>query len=218
MKFVAYYTIRTNSTRVPKKSIKELGGIPLLNYSLSTLNKLGIGIILYSSEDVSEYVSPDLKYQWAKRPEYLDGDKTTFNEILDTIIDTVTTDYLVFLTCTSPFITVATINDMIDKIEHGGYDSAFTAFKHQSFCWYGNSPLNYDINNVPRTQDIVPVFIETSGLYIFPKSMYKEFGRRIGFNPYIKEVDLFEGWDIDTMKDWEIAEWILRVKDKKVKL
>jgi CMP-N-acetylneuraminic acid synthetase len=104
---------------------------------------------------------------------------------------------------------------MINRIETNEYDSAFTAYKHQMFSWYNGKPLNYNPSNVPRTQDISPVLVETSGLYIFSKDLYKNYKRRIGFNPYIKEVDIFEGWDIDTIKDWEIAEWILQEKDKK---
>lgn len=220
MIFTGYYTIRLNSTRLPRKSIKFLGGIPLINYSLSTLNEVDKvnGTVLYSSEDLSKYINKGLKYTYIERPKYLDGNYTTFNDILDTVVDRLEADFIVFLSCTSPFIKPETIDDMICSIENYGYDSAFTAFKYQSFSWYDDKPLNYNINNVPRTQDIKPVFIETSGLYIFSKTLYKQFGRRIGFNPYIKEVDIFEGIDIDAAKDWEIAEWILQVKDSMVKL
>jgi len=45
-------------------------------------------------------------------------------------------------------------------------------------------------------------------LYIFQKDLFKTNKRRIGFNPYIKIVDTFEGWDIDTLDDLKMAELI----------
>lgn len=217
MKFVGYVTIRLNSTRVPQKSIRLLGGKPLVNYPIEILNWTPVkDIILYSHDDLSDYIDSDLNYTWVKRPKKFDKNATTFNDILDSIVDDIDADFIVFLTCTSPFIKPTTVTDMIQQIKSKGYDSAFTAYKHQMFSWYRDLPINYDLSNVPRTQDIHPVFVETSGLYIFSKELYQMYGRRIGVNRYIQEVDILEGWDIDTMRDWEIAEWIAKVeKDKK---
>ena len=39
----------------------------------------------------------------------------------------------------------------------------------QTFTWYKNTPINYNLDNVVRTQDIKPVFWETSAFYIFKK-------------------------------------------------
>ena len=75
-----------------------------------------------------------------------------------------------------------------------------------TFCWYKNSPLNYSLEApTPRTQDLDPVLMETSGLYIFSKEDFKHNSRRIGINPYIKLVDDVESWDIDTPEDFLIA-------------
>lgn len=207
MRFTGYVTIRLNSKRVFQKSIRYLGNKPLMNYPIATLNKVPLkDIVLYSNEDLSMYIDEGLRYRWIKRPKKFDGDTTTFNEILDSIVDKIDTDYIVFLTCTSPFIKAETVAEMIGAIDGGDYDSAFTASKHQIFAWYDGRPLNYDASNVPRTQDIKPVILENSGLYIFPKYLYKATGRRVGYHPFIKEVDAFEGWDIDTEFDFSIAQ------------
>jgi len=207
MRFVGYVTVRLNSKRVYQKSIRYLGNKPLVNYPIATLNKIPLrDIILYSNDDLSGYIDEGLRYRWVKRSKKFDGDATTFNEILDSIIDKVDTDYIVFLTCTSPFIKAETIMEMMSAIESGEYDSAFTASKHQIFAWYDGKPLNYNISNVPRTQDIKPVILENSGLYIFSKRFYKTTGRRIGYHPFVKEVDVIEGWDIDTEFDFGVAQ------------
>jgi CMP-N-acetylneuraminic acid synthetase len=213
MKFMGYVTVRLDSKRVAFKSIREIGGKPLVNYAISTLNQVEeiSEIVLYcSQEKIKDYIDPTLPYNFIKRPFHLDSDDTSFNDILLTIIDEMETDYIIFLSCTSPFIKSQTIRDMIHQIVHNNFDSAFTAFNVYSFCWFDNSPLNYDPSKVPRTQDLKPVIVETSGLYIFSKQLFQRYKRRIGFKPYIKIVDIFEGWDIDTIEDLKMAELIAR--------
>lgn len=211
MKFIGYVTVRLDSKRVPQKSIREVGGIPLIGRAIATLNQVDAisDTILYcSDEKIKEYIDPDQRYTFIKRSRHLDSDETTFNDVLESIIDKLDTDFIVFLSCTSPFIKAATIQNMIYQIENSGYDSAFAATEAKTFCWFNNKPLNYNPSNVPRTQDIEPVIIEASSLYIFQKELFKTNKRRIGFNPYIKIVDTFEGWDIDTPDDLKMAELI----------
>lgn len=214
MKFVGYITVRLNSKRVPKKSIKKIGGESLVSRAISTLNKVKdvSEVILYcSQEGIKKYINPNCKYTFIKRPEGLDGDKVTFSEILETIVDRIDTNYIVFLCCTSPFLKPETINEMIKKIKSKKYDSAFTAYELKSFSWFKGKPLNYSLNNVPRTQDLEPVLQETSALYIFSKGLFKKYKRRIGFKPYIKVVDKFESWDIDDLEDLKFARIIAKI-------
>ncbi len=203
---------------MPFKSIREIGGKPLVNYAISTLNQVEAvsDILLYcSQEEIKKYIDPSLRYTFVKRSVELDSDTATFNDILETIVDRMDTDYIVFLTCTSPFIKSWTIQDMIDHIVTGEFDSAFSAFDFHSFCWFKGQPLNYDLSSVPRTQDLEPVIVETSGLYIFSKELFKKYKRRVGFKPYIRVVDMFEGWDIDTMDDLKMAELIATMKEQR---
>ena len=211
MRFLGYITVRLNSRRVPQKSIRTVGGKPLINYAVSTLNKVHSisEVVLYASQKrVMDYVDSQFSYSFIDRPPHLDSDGATFNDILESVVHRLDTDYIVFLSATSPFIRPGTIQDMIDHIENGEYDSAFAAHKMLSFCWYDGRPLNYDPALVPRTQDLMPITVETSGLYVFSKSLFIAHRRRIGFKPYIRDVDVFEGWDIDTVDDLEMASLI----------
>ena len=99
-----------------------------------------------------------------------------------------------------------TIQNALSKVLYEGYDSAFTARRMQTFSWYKGEPINYKPEQVPRTQDIEPVFVETSAFFIFRKELWTKYGRRIGFHPYIQEVDEIEAVDIDTMEDLRFAQ------------
>ena len=100
------------------------------------------------------------------------------------------------------------MENALGKVLYEGHDSAFTARRMQTFAWYKGQPINYDVSNVPRTQDMEPVFVETSAFFIFKKELWTEHGRRIGFHPYIQEVGEIEAVDIDTMEDLEFAQII----------
>ena len=76
---------------------------------------------------------------------------------------------------------------------------------------YGNqvtrlqNRLNYKPESIPRTQDMKPYYIETTGLYVYRKSLIQNFHRRVGFKPYLLEVSETEALDIDTPADFEIV-------------
>lgn len=212
MKFAGYVTVRLNSKRVPQKSIAKVGGIPLVDRVIRVLAQVPEvdHTLLYCSDaNITKYITPQESYTFMPRPEYLDGDNITFNDILDTIVDKLSVTHIVFITCTSPFLKPETISDMIQKVKNGWFDSAFTATEHKTFAWYGLRPLNYSLDKpVPQTQKLQPVYLETSSAYVFSVAGYKRNHQRIGINPYIKVVDIFEGWDIDTKEDLAMANLI----------
>ena len=109
---------------------------------------------------------------------------------------------------TSPFIRAETVADALRKVFSGEYDSAFSAEKIQTFAWYEGRPLNYSPENIPRTQTIEPVYIETSAFFIFSRELWCGRGRRIGDRPYMAVVDRIEGLDIDYPEDFAMAEII----------
>ena len=94
------------------------------------------------------------------------------------------------------------------KVVHildGENDSAFSAERIQTFAWYQGKPINYDLNDVPRTQDMEPIWVETSAFFMFKKEIFTVHNRRIGFDPFIQEVSGMEAIDIDEKKDYDFA-------------
>ena len=74
--------------------------------------------------------------------------------------------------------------------------------------WRDGVPFNYDLENIPRTQDLPPLYEETSGFYIYRENVINEMGRRIGNKPYIVEIGEVESIDIDEPEDFMIADAI----------
>lgn len=206
MRIAAYVTIKLDSERVPHKNTRMVGSRPLCYHIIHTLlNAKNIDeVYVYcSDEEVKKYIPAEAVF--VKRDKKLDGRAVKAKEIYDAFIREVDADVYVAACTTSPFTKVETVENAVDKVRSGEYDSAFTARKIQTFSWYQGKPVNYKLDDIPKTQDLEPVYVETSAFFCFRKNIWTEHGRRIGFKPYIQEVDEIEAIDIDTMEDYNFA-------------
>jgi CMP-N-acetylneuraminic acid synthetase len=209
-KVVAFVPIRLNSKRIISKNIKKLGDKLLMEYILETLVRVSAIDEIYvyaSSENIIPYL-PE-KIVFLRRSEQLDRDETLGGEIYDAFTSEIDAGIYILAHTTSPFIRYTTIENALNQMLEKGYDSVFSAEKIQTFAWYKGKPLNYDIKDIPKTQDMAPVFIETSGFYMFEHDIWCVEKQRIGHNPYMQIVDAVEGIDIDYPEDFEMAEKIL---------
>ena len=216
MKTVAFVPIRLNSKRVVGKNLKMLGGKPLMCYILDTLaniKKIDEVYVYCSQESIKEYLPAGVKF--LKRPEYLDRDETLGKEIYEEFTKTIDADIYILAHTTSPFMKQETVENALDKIVNDGYDSAFSCEKIQTFTWYDGKPLNYDLKEIPRTQTIEPVYVETSAFFMFKRDIWKVHKQRIGFKPYMAQVDKIEGVDIDWPEDFDFAEKIIETYNLK---
>ena len=77
--------------------------------------------------------------------------------------------------------------------------------KVQEFLWKDNKPFNYNLEKIPRTQDLDVMYSETSGFFIYTKDLMVKEHRRVGYKPFLVEVSKIEACDIDESEDFEIA-------------
>lgn len=207
MKTVAMIPIKLNNERFPGKNIKRFfDGTPLISFIQKTLLKTeGINkIYVYCSDkSIQEYLLPGVEF--LKRPLYLDGQSCNCNDILAEFMKAVEADIYVASHATGPFTRSESVSKCIEAVKSGQYDSAFIAAKVQQFLWKDGVPLNFDIQNFPRTQDLDPIYIETPGAYVFKKNVFLKYHRRVGIKPYICESEEYEEIDIDNKKDFDLA-------------
>ena len=210
MKRVAFVPIRLNSQRIEGKNLRELGGRPLMSYLLKTLVQVENidEVYLYcSNPDIQQYLPEGVKF--LQRDERLDSNTTLGEEIYDAFTSEVDADIYILAHATSPFIRTATIADAVARVESGEYDSAFSAERVQTFAWWDGKPLNYSLDRVPRTQDLEPVYVETSAFFVFEREVWRNKRRRIGERPYMAVTDRIESMDIDNPDDFLLAEAIV---------
>jgi len=203
MNEVAFVPIKFNSTRLKNKNIADLGGVPLCQHVFNSLKKAGLErIYVYCSDSkIKQYVPEYVNF--LKRDVKLDADETKGMEIYKEFQKEISASHYILAHATSPFLKPDSIQKGIKSLKEG-FDSALTVKKIQTFVWHNNQPLNYSLENVPRTQNIEPIYIETSGFYMFESSLLSE-GRRIGRKPYLVEVGNIEAIDIDEAEDLELS-------------
>lgn len=208
MKTVAVVPMKLNNRRLPQKNIKAFtNGEPLCRYILSTLLKVeGIDeVYVYCSDPViTDYIPEGVKY--LKRSASLDLDTTKMNEVLECFARDVPADVYVMTHTTAPFISAESISKGLRAVLSGDHDSSFAVKKLQDFLWKDGKPFNYQLDNIPRTQDLPPLYEETSGFYIYRSEIITDMHRRIGNTPYLVEVGEIEAIDIDEPEDFEIAD------------
>lgn len=212
MNIVAIMPIKLNNERLPGKNTKMLGGKPLLQYELDNLadTKMCNSINVYCSDEaVVPYLPKDVRF--IKRPASLDLPTANFTQIFESFMDNVPADIYVYAHATAPYITKKTMEECIHAVISGEYDSAFCAVKIQDYLWQDGEPLNFDATNIPRSQDLKPIYRETSGIYVFTKEVFLKTHRRIGLKPYVREVSFKEAVDINNPEDFDLAEALLDV-------
>lgn len=208
MHTVAFVPIKLNNQRTPGKNTKRFDdGTPLITLFLKTLVQVqGFDevYVFCSDESIKDYLIYGVEF--LKRPEYLDTQDATPQDIIREFINAVDADIYAVCHCTSPFVSVEHFQECVDATKSEKFDSSFTAEKLQHLMWKDdNTPLNFDPTNVPRTQDLPVYYNEVSAAYVFKREVFEKYNRRIGVKPYITAVSGVECIDIDYPDDFEIA-------------
>lgn len=213
MKTVAFIPIKLNNERTPGKNTKRFtDGTPLIyfiQHSLVELKQKGVIDQIYcfcSNEAIKEYLLEGVEF--LARPDCLDLKEVKGTQIYSSFVEMVDADLYVLAHATSPFVTSEHIEECIKQVKSGEYDSAFCAKKIQNFLWEDNKPLNFELNNPLRTQDMKPIFMELSTPYVFTRETFQEYHSRSGVKPYICEANEIESIDIDYPEDFDLADTV----------
>ncbi len=206
MKVVSFIPIKLNNQRLPGKNLLPLGNKPMCDYIFDTVSKvksIDERYVYCSDEKIKEYIPDSL--QFLQRDPYLDGFQVKGLEIIDYFLKDVEADIYVLTHVTQPFTKPETMEEALQKVISGEYDSAFSARQIQDYCWYQGKPFNYDMQDIVTTQNLEPIYMETGAFYIFTREVFQKYHQRIGKKPYIKVIDQIEAVDIDTAEDYEFA-------------
>jgi CMP-N-acetylneuraminic acid synthetase/beta-phosphoglucomutase-like phosphatase (HAD superfamily) len=187
-----------------------LGERPLSHYIFETL--LAIPeikeVFCYTSQPNIIPLLPD-GVKLLVRPSRLDGDDIKANELFNYAVKNIDAEILVLAQVPGPFITIESIRKGIKAVVSHAYDSAFSVQRIQKYCWHADNILNYSTINMVQTQDLEPIYAETSGFYVFKRDDYLHTDTRINGKSFFVEVSDKEAIDIDYTKDFELATQLL---------
>jgi CMP-N-acetylneuraminic acid synthetase len=146
------------------------------------------------------------------RPETLRGDDVPMNDILLYDIGQIEGEVFLQTHSTNPLLRDRTIAQAVRVYFEGltQHDSLFSVTRFQTRLWTKDGkPVNHDPASLIPTQDLDPLFVENSCLYIFSRDSLLEYRNRIGKTPHMFEIPAEEAVDIDTESDFRFAECMI---------
>ena len=215
MRTACFIPIKANSERVPGKNFRVLNGKKLYEYISEHVKAANVFEAIFidpNSDEISEYAIRMGFKVIARKPELAlntanGNDLLVYHYTLNPNYD-----YYFQLFATAPYLQAKTIKECYEKIVSSEeFDSCFTATKNHGFYWLSENPINYRPGILPRSQDMLPVVEETTGLYGISKESLERYRCRIGRRPYIHIVSKFEAVDINTEEDLKVAEYVGKV-------
>ena len=208
-KVVSMIPIKLNSERVKNKNIRRFfDEKPLVSFISEAIigsSYIDEAYVYCSDEKIKKYIPAGIRF--LQRPDFLDGNAYNCNDIIREFMKVVDSDIYSVNHTTAPF----TLSNSIDKcIEAVGgsseYDSASLVKKLQTFFWTEEGKaMNFNPQQFPRTQDLKPIYTETSGAHVFTREVFQKYDRRVGICPCLIEVSEIESLDIDTEEEMTIA-------------
>lgn len=212
MKTACFIPIKANSERVPGKNFRILNGRKLYEYIIEHTMIADCFDDIYidtNSNEIKEYaLSKGLLV--IDRLDKLAQNSANGNDLLVYHAEKYPQyDYYFQLFATAPYLQSDSIRACVNiLLASEEYDSCFTATKNNGFYWLNNMPINYRPGILPRSQDMVPMLEETTGLYGIKRDSLLKYQCRIGRKPYIHLVSKFEAVDINTEEDLKLAQFI----------
>jgi len=216
-RIVALVPMRHDSERVPGKNYRPMASKPLYRHIVAAL--LGCPDIDQVVIDTdSDVIKRDVAEAFPSvlvidRPEHLRDGNIPMNDVLLNDVRQVPADLYLQTHSTNPLLKPSTIQRAIREFrDHPENDSLFSVTRIQARLWAADSsPMNHDPAVLLRTQDLPPVFLENSCLYLFTRELLEQRGTRIGAHPLLFEIDRDEASDIDTEQDFRVVEALMTV-------
>lgn len=218
---VALLPMKGHSERVPNKNIRLFSGEPLFTIVLdSLLNSQFIAkvVINTDSEDIISIITDKYNDEVIlhKRPDYLCGDFVPMNQIIKYDINKFNSIHYIQTHSTNPLVQTNTFDKAITKYfsDINSFDSLFAVNRLQTRLFSKQSePINHNLGELIRTQDLDPIFEENSNFYIFSKTSFNNsLYNRIGLKPNMFEVNKLESQDIDDEEDFILAETLYKTR------
>jgi N-acylneuraminate cytidylyltransferase len=224
MKLLALVPARGGSKRVPNKNIRELGGKPLISWTIeAALGVPEIVDVLVSTDDpdIAKIAKASGALVPWERPAELASDTATSISVCMHALDWYESEHgsvdgLMLLQPTSPFRTKATIRRgiaMFVKNPHRPVVSFSPAASHPMWCYQltdiGIKPFIEGSQKPTRSQDLPPAYMLNGALYIASSKYLRQHRSFIGDDTQPMVIDdSKESLDIDTEWDWKFAEYL----------
>lgn len=223
-KITVLVPIKKNSQRLPGKVFMDFFGKPLYRVMLDKLESMdSVSAIIVNTD--SEVIMKDCSTRYSKvkiiqRPEEICGDSVSMNSIISYDFSRTDSEHFLQTHVTNPLLQCETINRAINQYFANlpEFDSLVGVVPIYKRAWTTDlQPINHQNNIMLQTQDLKPVLVENSNIFIFSRTSFYAAGQsRIGMKPYPFYMDAIESTDIDYAEEMELARYFYgRITEKR---
>jgi spore coat polysaccharide biosynthesis protein SpsF len=205
MKIGAIILCRYNSSRLPGKILKEIGGIPILQHIINRLSQIQeLDIIVATSEESTD--DPISNYCAINNQPYYRGSLDNVSGRILSAAKEYDLDYFIRINGDNLFIDTAVLTEMMELATKGEYDF-ISNVKNRTFP-YGMSIeiVNVDFYSNIIEKFITPYYKEHVTIYLYENE--SKFNVKYFYNHELKEASGLK-LAIDTEEDFLRAEKIV---------
>lgn len=218
---------RGGSKGVPRKNLLDVGGKPLIVWTIEqALAVPGLDVLVSTDDEEIAAVARDAgaRVPWL-RPAELAQDTTPTEPVVRHAIEQVSAergrpDAVMLLQATSPVRHDDTLGRALTEFAASGVDSMVGVVEQPPFIWQAGDPPTaaYDWTDRPRRQDLTPEgrrYRETGSLYVTRTEVYEQHDNRLGGRIGLFVMHEDEGVDIDTELDVALAARLLSARSSR---
>ena len=153
----ALIPVRAGSQRVKNKNIRPFASSSLLEIKIKQLLSIKEldGVVVNSESDEMLDIAKALGAETYKRDDYYASSTVPINEVYRNIGETTTADIIVYANATNPLLKNESVSNAIKAFikKDSQYDTLNTAHLIKEFMWLNNKPINYELDNMPKSLD-----------------------------------------------------------------
>lgn len=212
----ALIPLKGHSARVPGKNLRDFGGRPLFHAVVDALQRarsIGTIYIDTDSDEIAERARDLSDVEVVRRKAHLLGDEVSVNLIIADFFADHDDEHLVQTHATNPLLRPDTIDRAVDSyLSDSASSSLFTVTRYQARFYFADlRPINHDPSELLPTQQLEPLLMENSNLYVFSRAGFREHERRITDRPIMFDMDPMEAIDIDEERDLVLARALFEI-------
>jgi N-acylneuraminate cytidylyltransferase len=224
---LAIIPARGGSKGIPRKNVVSVGGKPLLGWTIEAARAARrVDRVVVSTDDPElAAVARRFGAGVVDRPAELAGDSASSESALLHALDHLRDaegyepDVLAFLQCSSPLTAPDDIDGTVEALDREQGDSAVAVVPFHYFLWRrGGSGdglgINHDKTSRLLRQDREPQFLEAGAVYAMRVPGFREARHRFFGRTALHEIPAERRWEIDEPVDLEVAEVLLRARDR----
>ncbi|MDH3729074.1 MAG: acylneuraminate cytidylyltransferase family protein [Myxococcales bacterium] len=228
MRVLGLIPARGGSQGIPRKNVRDLGGVPLIGYTITAAQKaMRVDRIVVSTEDreiaaVAKSLGADVPFI---RPQSLARNETPMLPVIRNAIEALTDDgwapdVVCLLQPTFPFRRADDIDACVDALQEKNADCVISVHRvphHFNPHWvYFQKPdgslelATGGLEPIPRRQELPAAFHRSGAVYVSRAKLILQRGSLYGDRVFGYETPAESACNIDTMSDWSEAEAMVK--------